>query len=107
MKVELKVELRNCPENYIIDANFNHSMIKQVLKQVLRQLTGHPFIAITDRGNSAIEAAVKGMKVLIPEEGGWLSYQKILGVVEVKCVDAKIDLNDLKEKLSANKLNAF
>ncbi len=63
---------------------------------------------ITTGGDAAIAAALsviaKNKVVLIPEEGGWLSYQKLpqksgLRSIEVKCDDAKINIDDLKEKL--------
>ena len=76
------------------------------IQNILRELTKHNFIELTTRGNSAIQTAlstVKG-KVLIPEEGGWLTYKTLppklgLEVVEVKCTNSKIDIIDLKDKL--------
>ncbi len=69
--------------------------------ETLQKLTGHNFVKIVDRGNTAISAAVSLVNgsILIPQEGGWLSYKKINGVVEVMCRDAVIDLTDLEEKL--------
>jgi len=75
---------------------------------LLQKLTRHPYLELVLRGNSAINSALslveKGKFVLIPEEGGWIHYQKApkkLGLkqLEVKCNDAKIDLKDLQEKL--------
>ncbi len=80
------------------------NMINQKIISLLGKLTGHKYIQITTRGNTAIQAAVSLIPVeqtiLIPEEGGWLSYQEIKNKEEVKCDDAKINLNDLKQKLS-------
>ncbi len=75
----------------------------------LQRLTKHSFIEITMTGDAAIEAALrllpKGSQLLIPEEGGWLSYEKLpkkLGLTAVKviCDDARLNLPDLKQKLS-------
>lgn len=63
----------------------------------------HKYYKITTRGNTAIEAAISLFKkddlILIPEEGGWLTYQKIQNHTTVKCDDAKVNLEDLKTKL--------
>lgn len=86
------------------------------IKNILQKLTHHRYIEITRRGNSAIQSSIsllpQGSIILIPEEGGWLGYQKIpekLGrkTAEVKCDDARINLNDLKDKLSSIKPAAF
>ncbi len=83
-------------------------MIKPDIISALQKLTAHQFIEITTRGDAAITAALsiipQDQVVLIPEEGGWLSYPKIpkklgLKVVDVKCDDAKINLEDLHKKL--------
>ncbi|MBU0470506.1 MAG: aminotransferase class I/II-fold pyridoxal phosphate-dependent enzyme [Nanoarchaeota archaeon] len=83
-------------------------MIKEEIIKKLKHLTRHDFIEITTRGNTAIESALsilpKGKKVLIPEEGGWLTYQDLpkklgLELEEVRCADAKIDLQDLAKKI--------
>lgn len=82
----------------------------------VQKLTGHPFIEIVLRGNSAIDSALslvpKNKIILIPEEGGWIHYQKApdklcLGCVEIKCHDARIDLKDLEDKLRKNPCGAF
>jgi len=91
-------------------------MIKQEILSALQKLTKHDFIEITPRGDAAITAALsivpKDKIVLIPEEGGWLSYPKIpqklgLKVVEVKCDDAKINLQDLQQKLQEHSCGAL
>ena len=68
-----------------------------MIKDKLKELTKHDNVVITSRGNTAIKAAVKG-KLLIPEEGGWISYKKF-DHLTVKCNNAKIDLEDLKKKV--------
>jgi hypothetical protein len=80
-------------------------MTQQKIKSILRTLTNHDYIELTQRGNASIKVALSNVegKVLIPEEGGWLSYKtlpKTLGleIEEVKCHDSKIDLNDLRIK---------
>jgi len=82
----------------------------------LRELTGHSFVHLTDRGNSAIDAALsllpKDKKLLIPAEGGWIHYQKApkklgLQYEEVLCDDARINLLSLKEKFATKKFGAL
>src|SRR3989344_5118418 len=91
-------------------------MIKEQLLSALQKLTKHDLIEITPRGDAAITAALsiipKDKAVLIPEEGGWLSYPKIpkklgLAVIEVKCDDAKINLQDLQQKLQEHPCGAL
>ena len=91
-------------------------MFRNKIIQKLKQWTNQQFIELVDRGNTAINASFsiipKGSSVLIPEEGGWIHYHtapKQLGLnfTEVKCVDAKIDLVDLKQKLETKKYSAF
>lgn len=83
---------------------------------ILQRLTGHPFIALTTRGNTAIDAAVsllpKEKKVLIPDEGGWLHYRKGpelagLKIEEVRCRQAVLDIADLRDKLSTKTFSAL
>lgn len=90
-------------------------MHQEIISQ-LQKLTNHKFVEIVIRGNSAIDSALslvpKSKIVLIPEEGGWIHYQKApnklcLGCVEVKCQDAKIDLEDLENNLEKNPCGAF
>jgi len=90
-------------------------MVKRRIINELKGLVGHDYIEIVQRGNAAINAAVsivKGKTILIPAEGGWLHYKsapKLVSsdIVEVKCDNAKINLDDLKEKLSSEKVGAF
>lgn len=97
-------------------------MSQQNVLDQLRQLTAHPHITLTHRGDGAILLALHIVKcaspkktILIPYEAGWLSYQtlpKLLGfeIVEVKTDNGLIDLNDLKTKLtksSSNNVAAF
>ena len=90
-------------------------MKQQVIKQI-KELTNCKYIEIVLRGNSAIDSCLniipKGKKLLIPEEGGWIHYKKgpeNIGIQfeEVKCQEAKIDLDDLKEKVSSGEFYAF
>ena len=91
-------------------------MIKEQLLSALQKLTKHDLIEITPRGDAAITAALslipKDKAILIPEEGGWLSYPKIpkklgLTVLEVRCDHAKINLADLQKKLAENSCGAI
>ncbi len=91
-------------------------MVRTEILNLLQKLTGHKFLEIVLRGNSAIDSALsivpKDKIVLIPEEGGWIHYQKApkklgLKAEEVKCDDGKINLSDLKHKLTANNCGAL
>ena len=77
--------------------------------EMLRQLTSHEYLTVVDSGDAAIKAAVELFNViLIPEEGGWLSYKKLpKSYDEVKCADSKINLKYLKQKLQAGRYNAL
>ncbi len=90
--------------------------MKLKILSFLQKLIGHSFLEIVTRGNSAIDSALsilpKDKILLIPEEGGWIHYQKGpkkmgLKVIEVKCTDAKINLKDLQEKLAQYSPSAF
>ena len=91
-------------------------MVKNKIVRQLKKLVGHDYVAVVKRGNSAINSALaavdKNKKVLIPAEGGWLHYTtapKMLGldVVEVSCQDAKLDLQDLRNKLLTGAFGAL
>ena len=91
-------------------------MLADNIKTILQKLTSHPFQEIVPRGNAAITSALSilppGSTVLIPAEGGWIHYMKApvqlgLNIVEVKCDDAKINLDDLQHKLQTEKPSAF
>ncbi len=86
----------------------------------LKGLTNHGFIELTTRGNTAIEVIASligsnvggsntdgGKKILIPEEGGWLSYRKLPNVEYVRCDDAKINLKDLESILKTKNVGLF
>lgn len=78
----------------------------------IRSLVGHEKIRLTSRGNEAIRQALLGLVahksegvVLIPQEGGWLSYKTLPGECGlrydfVKCVDGVLDLDDLRAKVA-------
>lgn len=86
--------------------------IQETITATLQKLSNHRFLSLVPRGNTAIEIAIsslpKNSALLIPEEGGWLSYKstpKKFGLVveEVKCNDSRINLQDLRQKfLSAS-----
>ncbi len=91
-------------------------MIKEKVITKIKELTKCKCVEVVLRGNSAIDSVLgiipKDKKLLIPEEGGWIHYKKgpeNLGIQfeEVKCQEAKIDLNDLKEKLATKEYGAF
>ncbi|MFH1455386.1 MAG: DegT/DnrJ/EryC1/StrS family aminotransferase [archaeon] len=76
----------------------------------LKKLTKHDYVKFTDRGNSAIFIALSIAKkvnprphLLIPDQGGWISYKRYplffnYNIQEVKTDNGIIDLKDLKKK---------
>ncbi len=90
--------------------------LRQTIQSHLQHLTHHPYLELVPRGNAAIEIALsivpKNSLILIPAEGGWLSYQSLpkklgLLVEEVKCQEAVLDLDDLKARLGAKHYSAL
>ncbi len=90
-------------------------ILEQIISE-LRTLTNHKHIQITLRGNAAITTALsifpKSSTILIPQEGGWIHYEKAspklgLNPVKVSCHDAAINLDDLRLKLTQLKPKAF
>lgn len=89
------------------------------LSNEISKLTKHRNVYLCHRGSAAIRAAMKLIKarfgvgkLLIPYEGGWLTYEpdgKKLGfeIVFVKCNDGLLDLDDLREKASEEDVKAF
>lgn len=78
---------------------------KQLVISRIKKLTNHPCVEILTRGNAAIWSAFHAVKkeILIPEEGGWLTYfqypEKLkLKTTKVKTQEAVLDLKDLEEK---------
>lgn len=77
----------------------------------LKQLTGKKKIILTRRGNKAIKFSLKAVratgktKLLIQDQGGWLTYAQYakelgLGLVELKTDYGLVDINDLKNKIN-------
>ena len=84
-------------------------MKEQVIKQ-LQKLSGHEFIELTSRGNTAIFAAIycarkiTGLgKVLIPDQGGWLSYTKYPKMLEMEAEEVKTEEAEAEEKKEEDK----
>ena len=77
--------------------------------EILGLLTNHEHLTIVDSGDAAIKAAVQLFNaVLIPEEGGWLSYKKLPKSYDVvKCDDSRINLTALEHRLKTKKAEAF
>src|SRR3989344_8347437 len=99
----------------MIDNN-NTIDVKDAVIRTLREITHCKFMEVTTRGNTAIEGAVgvvgKNKKVLIPQEGGWLTYRTIpkklgLEIVEVRCCDAVLDLGELHRLLETKEFGAL
>lgn len=88
-----------------------------MILDILKKYTSHDFVKLTSRGNEAIFAALyctrklnPNKTVLIPDQGGWLSYNKYpkmlgLNVEFVKTNLGTIDLKDLRSKI--NRANCF
>lgn len=85
--------------------------MKEAVIDKLKELTGHNYIRLTSRGNTAIFAALYCARklnlsrktVLVPDQGGWLAYLKYpkmlgLNIEEVKTDYGILDLQDLKKK---------
>ncbi len=78
--------------------------------QFLKDSTHSRYVYITKRCNSAILYSLRSMKklgrftVLIPEQGGWLTYKQYpprlkMHMEMVKTDSSKLDLDDLESKL--------
>ncbi len=95
--------------------NKNNSAHQNILDK-LRNLTRHKSVKLTNCGNSAIFAAFCIAKqlgkdtIIIPDQGGWISYKTYpklldLKIEEVKTDDGIINLDSLKKL--ANKKSAI
>lgn len=85
--------------------------MKEKLLAKIREYTGHKYVKITTRGNSAILSALYIAKkvnpkafMLVPDQGGWPTYRtysELMGmsVKEIKTDNGIIDLADLKDKI--------
>jgi hypothetical protein len=79
------------------------------VKKILKNYTRHSFISLVSRGNKAILAALKiakrkGSKILIPNQGGWLTYSQYAGKLKFDIKSLKtdygvIELNFLKKNI--------
>ena len=85
--------------------------MQQEITSILKKYTNHNFIQLTERGNTAIFAALYCTRklqlnkkiVLYPDQGGWVNYYKYSKMLELEPIAVKtdygvIDLKDLKEK---------
>ena len=69
---------------------------EQIIK-LLKKYTNHNTIKLTNSGNLAILAAfiavkLKGItEILIPDQGGWLTYQTYPKFLDLKIVELKTD----------------
>lgn len=94
-------------------------MIDKIISQI-KKIINHDLVHLTDRGNTAIFAALYIARqnnldkktVLIPDQGGWLTYKQYpkkleLNIEEPKTDYGLIDLNDLKQKLEKGNINCL
>ncbi len=76
----------------------------QKAKELLKKIVNKKNVYLTESCDYSIEKVLEMLnkpKVIIPDQGGWLSYKKF-GNIEVKTNHGLIDLNDLKEKADEN-----
>ena len=74
-------------------------MDKERVIALLKKYTGHEHIELTSRGNTAIFAALyvarklrqKRKSILIPDQGGWLSYKTYPRHLELNITELKTD----------------
>src|SRR3989338_6986803 len=82
--------------------------LKDKCLKLLQQYTKHPIVKITNSGDSAIFGALSIAKqhgckeVLIPGQGGWLSYKTFPNLLDLKVTELKttyglISTNELKK----------
>jgi len=87
----------------------------QEILSKLKQLTGKKHIQLTERGNKSIKLVLdlanqlEKTTVLIPDQGGWLTYKKYpkkysLEIKEVKTNQGLLDLKDLEKKADKNSI---
>lgn len=93
--------------------------MEQEITRILRKLTGHDCIKLSKRGNHSILAALRVAKAINPgkkfisvADGGWITYLQYpkrlkMGLELVKTEHAKVDINDLKARLSGRGCSAF
>lgn len=83
-------------------------MREQIINK-LRELTGHEHVKLTKSGNSAIFLAFQIAKqtgktqLMIPDQGGWITYETFpkkvgLKIIRIKTDYGVIDLEDLEQK---------
>jgi len=88
-------------------------MEKQDITEKIKELTKHKYIKLTNCCNSAILlsfiiAKTRGIgTILIPDQGGWLTYQSFPPILNLKLKEVKtdsglIDLRDLEKKADKN-----
>jgi hypothetical protein len=90
----------------------NSKNYRQIMKEIiekLKQLTGKEYVQLTERGNKAIMLALALAKqlgkttVLIPDQGGWLTFKNYPGKLNLKLKEIKtshglLSLEDLEKK---------
>jgi hypothetical protein len=99
--------------------------MKQKIIGLLKEYTNHNIIELTSRGNTAIFAAlyiarkwfldngeIKKKIVLYPDQGGWISFYKYPGMLELESKKIKtdygvIDLNYLKNIIKKGNVDAL
>ncbi len=73
----------------------DEKLLKEKCLKLLRHYTHHEIIKITQSGDSAIFGALSIAKqhgckeILIPDQGGWLSYQTFPKLLDLKIIELK------------------
>jgi hypothetical protein len=71
--------------------------IKENIKDIMMDLTGKKHILITKRGNASIDEVMKlartlgREKVLIQDQGGWITYRQFANRRGLMCIEIKTD----------------
>ena len=78
----------------------------QSVKNLLKKLTNKKNIFLVDSGDTAIKFVLQilNKKLLIQDQGGWLSYQKFPNIIYLKTNYGILDLDDLKNKTNKNSI---
>lgn len=94
--------------------------MKQRVLNLIKKYSGYDNIELTSRGNTAIFAALYSARklrlfkktVLIPDQGGWLTFRKYPKMLELRSVEIKtrqgiIDTSELKKALDEHDVNCL
>src|SRR3989338_513434 len=79
--------------------------MKEEVLELLRKHTRHEFVALTPKGNASVYAAFETVRqlsqqnvVLIPDQGGWVTYRQIPRKMKMLAFEYKTDYGVLDAK---------